>query len=358
MKNLTFHAFASANGSNGFRCYFGSVFDPSRFSRLYIIKGGPGTGKSRFMHDTAEAAEAHGKGVIYLHCSSDPVSLDGIITETADGRMAMLDGTAPHLRDTLLPGAADELINLGEFWNSTLLASRRGEIEELCQKKAECFDRTYAALTAAGACFEAAAGIAEGYILREKLEGFIQRMAAGIPDTDGHGDTLYFTDTAYSMNGEFSFPPLSLTARRRIVFCGDIFTGGLAVRLASGIFGREKREQYVTASPLCDSLFTGALLPETGFSVSAESSHPGDRAEEAKYINCARFADKAAAAELRPYCRDALRETDRMKNTALALLAEAKKYHFALEDIYSSAMDFSAKEKACAKFISRIDFGD
>jgi hypothetical protein len=45
--------FASANAARGFVSYFKRCFADARISRLYMIKGGPGTGKSRFIGDVA-----------------------------------------------------------------------------------------------------------------------------------------------------------------------------------------------------------------------------------------------------------------------------------------------------------------
>ena len=41
--------FAASNSCEGFKNYYGEVFNDTRADRLYIIKGGPGTGKSTLM---------------------------------------------------------------------------------------------------------------------------------------------------------------------------------------------------------------------------------------------------------------------------------------------------------------------
>jgi len=41
--------FAAANGYDGFVSYFEKVFDAKDYTRLFILKGGPGTGKSSIM---------------------------------------------------------------------------------------------------------------------------------------------------------------------------------------------------------------------------------------------------------------------------------------------------------------------
>lgn len=56
-----------------------------------------------------------GYNLEYMHCSSDSESLDGIVIPAK--KVALLDGTAPHVVDPKNPGAVDEIINLGDFWD-------------------------------------------------------------------------------------------------------------------------------------------------------------------------------------------------------------------------------------------------
>ena len=71
--------FAAANSGKGFCSFYGEIFSPERTERRYLIKGGPGTGKSSLMRRVAGEAEKRGYGVEYYRCSSDPTSLDAIL---------------------------------------------------------------------------------------------------------------------------------------------------------------------------------------------------------------------------------------------------------------------------------------
>ena len=99
--------FAAANSGHGFYSFYASVFEGKEVQKRYIIKGGPGTGKSSFMRSVAEAAAERGMSVEEYRCSSDPASLDGVVL---DGRIVLLDGTAPHAVEPELAGVRDELI--------------------------------------------------------------------------------------------------------------------------------------------------------------------------------------------------------------------------------------------------------
>ena len=43
------HFFGACNSFHGFKSFFGEIFKRKDFTRIYVIKGGPGTGKSSFM---------------------------------------------------------------------------------------------------------------------------------------------------------------------------------------------------------------------------------------------------------------------------------------------------------------------
>ena len=73
-----------------------------------------------------------GEDIDYLHCSADENSLDGVILKNR--KIALIDGTSPHITDPVTPGAVDKIINLGEFWNEEGIASNKEEIREIARK--------------------------------------------------------------------------------------------------------------------------------------------------------------------------------------------------------------------------------
>ena len=71
--------FAASNSAKGFISYYEEVFRSSRIGHIWAIKGGPGTGKSRFLQEVSDYAVARGWQCEYVYCSSDPSSLDAVI---------------------------------------------------------------------------------------------------------------------------------------------------------------------------------------------------------------------------------------------------------------------------------------
>ena len=105
--------FGAANGYGGFRSNFNAIFSPEELDKLFIIKGGPGTGKSTLMKKIKERYSSSAS-IITILCSSDPDSLDGILIKKNGVTIGIADGTAPHVIDAKYPGVIEEIVNLGD----------------------------------------------------------------------------------------------------------------------------------------------------------------------------------------------------------------------------------------------------
>ena len=90
--------FLGANSEEGFFSLYDQLLG-GRLDDLMILKGGPGCGKSTFMRRVGAAMERAGERIVYINCSGDPDSLDGVIFPAIG--TAIVDGTAPHGMDTL-----------------------------------------------------------------------------------------------------------------------------------------------------------------------------------------------------------------------------------------------------------------
>lgn len=86
--------FLGANSPAGFYSLYDQLIDPAEAAGVYILKGGPGCGKSTLMRLVAAQAEERGLKVEYIPCSGDPDSLDAVIFP--ERKAAIVDGTAPH----------------------------------------------------------------------------------------------------------------------------------------------------------------------------------------------------------------------------------------------------------------------
>lgn len=146
------HMFPGGNTSQGFFSFYSYIMSQEDAKRIFILKGGPGVGKSTFMKSIANEMLDRGYDVEYMHCSSDNSSLDGVVVPAIG--IALMDGTAPHVVDPKTPGAVDEIINLGDCWDERKIAGFKHEIIKLSSEIGRGFERAYRYLKAAGQMYD------------------------------------------------------------------------------------------------------------------------------------------------------------------------------------------------------------
>ncbi len=121
------HYFPGGNTTQGFFSYYDHILTQEEATRIICLKGGPGVGKSTYMKRIGKAMEEKGFEVEYMHCSSDPNSLDGVVIPQI--KLALIDGTAPHVVDPKNPGAVDEnihplgILNMNIAWNAVIVGT-------------------------------------------------------------------------------------------------------------------------------------------------------------------------------------------------------------------------------------------
>src|SRR5690606_25242510 len=116
------HFFLGTNTGQGFYSFYGQL-GKEVSTRLFIIKGGPGTGKSTFMQKIGQEMLSRGFPVEFAHCSSDSNSLDGVLLPSLG--IALVDGTSPHIVDPVYPGVVGEILNFGDFWDEKALREKK-----------------------------------------------------------------------------------------------------------------------------------------------------------------------------------------------------------------------------------------
>lgn len=343
MPNHRIDFFASANSGCGFINSFGDIF--SSLHRIYIIKGGSGTGKSYFMKKAAAIADKLGYTTEYCLCSSDPDSLDGIIIREIG--VGIIDGTAPHIADPRYPGAYDEIINTGDFWDSDILTQRRNDIKYLTDKKTEIFSNAYTYLRAAYNIETLGDTYIDKCYNRKKAGRAIERLLASLPViTNGEVKNI-FTE-ALSMKGRRLLRPyknaISIYSVKSGNGIGHIFMSELEAALSDRCIARCIGHNALDIKKINMIYIEGADIL---FEINSPDS-------EAQSINMQRFTDKEALRNNREY----IRNTERLKNIltdrALTLMSEIKDIHFALEDIYTATMNFEEKEEYEKRVLTKI----
>lgn len=349
-------SFAASNSCQGFKNYYGEVFTDNRIDRLHIIKGGPGTGKSHFMKSVARYAREQGYTATEYYCSSDPASLDGIILARAGvPTVGLLDGTAPHVCEPAVPGARDEIVNLGQFWNPKALVGKRETIAALGQEKSTAYARAYACLRAAGEMNAVADSLSERAVRADRLTALAVRLLRHEP-TGEHFEAIPALRRAVSMAGKHTLHSYEAAART-LLLPEDCY--GLGHRLTRALLSLSETRRlrvFVSYDPVYPTQIDGLLYPDTGLCILLGDAAPREDTPT-RAISLRRYADPEVLRETRNEFRraTALRET--LVDTALRHLASAAGFHFDLEKIYAAAMDFRAKEAFTERFCQE-EFGE
>jgi GTPase SAR1 family protein len=143
--------FPGAVTAQGFYSFYHYMIQQNA-NHIFILKGGPGVGKSTFMKKVGQTMLDHGYDIEYHCCSSDNSSIDGVVIPNL--KIALLDGTAPHIVDPKNPGAVDEIVNLGDYWDEAMLKQSKQEILSCNLKVSGYFQRAYFALQEAKIALE------------------------------------------------------------------------------------------------------------------------------------------------------------------------------------------------------------
>ncbi|MBY0145332.1 hypothetical protein H0184_05610 [Neobacillus niacini] len=131
--------YAGGNTARGFHSLYESNLQG--LECVYILKGGPGTGKSSLMKKIGNEWVEKGYDIEFLHCSSDNQSIDGVIIRSL--KVGIVDGTAPHVIEPKTPGAVEQYINLGEAWDAKALSVEKKNIERLTRQISASFKLAY-----------------------------------------------------------------------------------------------------------------------------------------------------------------------------------------------------------------------
>ena len=178
--NGAVHIFLGANSGEGFCSLYGQLLR-GRLDDLLIIKGGPGCGKSSFMGAVAKKLEETGEETIYINCSGDPESLDGVLFPRL--KTGLVDGTSPHVLEPDYTAAAERYVDLTRFYDISRAKSLRPEIVAHSDAYRAAYGEAYHILRAADALHEErrAEVLTSAAVKRaeRRLEGLARRELRG-----------------------------------------------------------------------------------------------------------------------------------------------------------------------------------
>jgi len=350
--------FPGNNTSRGFYSFYDQIIPPDA-RRIMVIKGGPGVGKSTFMRRIGEELVERGFDAEFHHCSSDNSSLDGVACR--DIGVALIDGTAPHVMDPKNPGAVDEIIHLGDFWNEDGMRAHKGEILRLNREVGALFERAYRYLRAAQAVYEdweMADHEAMDYGLANvRAAALIDEVFGDRPVSSRCGHSRHLFASAITPDGMVNYLDTIIgPMTRRFLIQGTAGTGKSTLLRKVAEAGVERGlfvEMFHCA--LNPAKVEHVVIPGLGVALAKSiephtyTAQPGDRT-----IDMNECLDPAATRRHAAVVAAAEDMFWRLFDQATAYIGRAKQAHDEMEKYYVPNMDFEAIEKLRRHTLQRI----
>ncbi|MBS4030181.1 MAG: hypothetical protein KGZ63_01975 [Clostridiales bacterium] len=349
-KGRTRQFFAGSNTAYGFYSLFHYI--PGQVDRrLVIIKGGPGTGKSTLMKGIGNRAMEQGFDIEQFYCSSDSNSLDGVAVPSLG--FAVVDGTAPHVIDPVYPGAMDEIINLGRFWNSSVLQQHKGEISDLIGQSKIIYPQAYQYLKEANVVMEKLRylmSLAMDYFSLSKMSHqLLNELVAALPPAKTKPVERHLFAGAVSSAGLMNFYPSILQDCTTLyLLTGDPGTGksyllqqvydtvrraGHDLEVYRCPFDPERIDAVVV--PVLQTAFVKATYPH---SFSLEATH---QLRSQITLTLGKYARVSSLKSTSGERAENLERFWFLLGKAVENFQRAKRVHLKLEEYYIPVMDFN-----------------
>lgn len=337
--------FLGANSCEKFVSHFSDCYLPEQNFNVYVIKGGPGTGKSSLLKRIGSRALDKGLQVDLCPCSSDPDSLDGLVLPQL--KTVLLDGTAPHVVEPKYPGVCEEIVNLGQFWDSEKLKENKEKIMLVAAENKLYHKRASAYLSALGVIMRENLAIQQSATDIKKVTAFAETLCKKNLKAKGfYGSEEVRFLSAITPKGVVSYPKTIEGSCENLVIIRD--NKGFVCSLICEIFRKNALscgyDIISYKSPfLPSSIYEHIVIPELSLAVVCENTYISFESK-LRRIHSRRFTDNTVLSRFKNHLFFNKKMGTELLKGAVGTLRLAKLSHDRLERFYIDAMDFSKTE--------------
>lgn len=346
--------FLAANSTLGFVSHFGDTYDPKSGWKAYIIKGGPGTGKSSFMKYIFKKGIDKGFKAELFPCSSDPDSLDAV--SFPEKKVIIMDGTAPHIVDPKYPAVSDTILNFGQFWDEEKIIPFSKEIIRVTDSNKRLHKTASLYLQAAGKLMSENYETARSIVNKKRAEVFAERIGNKYlidKKCDGSEEIRFLAGV--TPKGIVFFKKTITEFYKETVIIEDDF--GVVTNIVM-----EKIRELALQRGYNIIKVKNALLPQiTDHIIIPELSLSFVRENDFQHLDCKvrriharRFSDVKELKNSREKIKFNKKVIKELLLSAIDTLKEAKSVHDELEKYYIDAMDFKALSNFAVEFSKKI----
>ena len=345
--------FLGTNSPEGFVSLYHQWANQEQTLAFYVLKGGPGCGKSTLMRQTAKQLEAAGVLVEYILCSGDPDSLDGIAVPQK--RAALMDGTAPHRIDPAYPGVTGHYVDLSTGYDRAGLFAQRDSILAAAQAYRACYPKAYD-------CF------AEGERIRQHSHSIFhtqnarrraEQKAMEILDQEIPHHGTQSGKRSQRFLGALTYQGKILLEETAAALCSRIFaikdscglSSILLQHLEQGFLSRGC-DVLSCPSPEQPGKLEHILIPSLSLALITNPSHGS--ASVCTTVETKDFAESSVWQENESLLNAAHHMAEREYQKGIRFLKDAKEKHDALEAMYYPFMDFSQNQARAEQIASEI----
>lgn len=351
--------FLGANTPEGFHTLYGQLLPIEKAEGIYLLKGGAGCGKSTLMRQIDNEAQARGFVTQQILCSGDPDSLDGLVIPKL--KVAIADGTAPHIIEPVYPGVVERYVNVGDCYDCEGLQSVREQLISVSKTYKEACTRTAPCLAAAGELGETILSV----LWTEKLGERLSKRATGILNREikAKNPKEVGSVTQRFLSGNTCLGRMALHHTVSLQ-CEKIYQLWDSYGISHGLLmplltGAVERGYHVVAclNPMNPKKLEHLLIPE--LSLGFVTSSPGlpFEGDSDRKIRLETMLDEGLLKENRPRLRVYRKMYYALLDEIVSILGDNKRIHDKLEEIYHPFVDFNRLSQVTAD-LGREIFGD
>ena len=353
MPNIKY--FLGGNTPTGFYSLYHQLSDPVHMRALYIIKGGPGSGKSTLMRRVERHIQVAGLETEQVLCSGDPDSLDGLLLPELG--VALVDGTAPHVVEPQCPGAVEQYVDLSQYYDRAGLQSLKKELLATVAEYQGHYKRAYRCLGAAGELRRNMTELLDSAQVQQR----IGKRAAGIISRElkrplqKTGNTRQRFLSAITCKGAFTLWDTVSAQAERIYELVDNY--GLAHHLLNPMLTAALamgHDVVACPDPMASDRLAHLVFPDLSLAFVTSSQEDPWPGRTHRRLRLDAMAEADTYRLNRPRLRFTRRVAAALVDEGISGLSQAKEAHDRLEQLYNPYVNFDGVSEAADRLAGQI----
>ncbi len=338
--------FLSAQSADGHKSLLGGSIENPRYSRIFLLHGAVGTGKSAALISAAEALNEAGAEVWLAQNPLDPDKIEGVFAP--DIGVAAIIGAYPHCVCERRSGIREITVDFGAAVDTKRLLRKKDEIRALYDERAELYKRAGRYISAARSLefdsFRIAADCTDGK-RAAKFAMMTAAKALGKRRRERGNEEMRFLSALTPDGVIFRDDTVNRAAEQTVIISDGFGAASRAVMTAIRYTALELGFDIITCvCPLTPEKCEHIIVPEVGVAFVTENRwHKADC--DTRRYHARRFCDMSALKFRSQRLMFNRKATEALIKGACDCLSQARERNRALCDMYAAASDSAACEQ-------------